>query len=674
MASTYEEKELVDNIGGSGIAADYSGYAVRASKDENGNNIMSTYATKEAVDGKANKLVPASANNLAALDTNGQLAEVALTVVNNSITAIGGKTITGTESVFLAVYNSTRGDAITAALNNNKIVISVFSDGYYNHFGFMTYSDRNNHKYGFTCIEKTSNQMEQAPGNIQFDGWFCNGAGSSWYGQHNKMVLPAPGSSDVGKVLRAYQMPNSNNYNYRLETLNLVPSSTTTDSGKMLGVDSSGNAGWLTFENLGLMKARTNLVAGPRVTYLDINVSPSSGIFAYQTNNGVQYTYYGVPYTPNTTTDGQVLMYNSNSGPYWGTVPGLPTSAVGDAGKVLTVNNSGTAEWLLPNSMIGATASTAGASGVVPAPAAGDNGKFLKGDGTWDTPTFDKNYSFIWGDSPSEVYGMFQVSVGRNQYGYSGAPRKLTQVGRAGELGYLLPEPVEGTIPVSVKDDGNNKCYALKTPAQLGLLSASNPTASDADKVLTVNAQGTPVWTAMSKSAWGTVLTDGSDPLADANGNLIFDENEVDLWTTFNGTGFGAERAAADVEGNPIVDTYAKKSEVPDVSRFQQKLITDTVTATPSVNVDNNTVTSITINAGDNISAMTINCNISEGDCPNLAVEIDNQSSTDCTITVIKNNVAGSLKQSAVTDGVVKGGKFYQLTCVGRCWTMAEFN
>lgn len=33
----------------------------------------------------------------------------------------------------------------------------------------------------------------------------------------------------------------------------------------------------------------------------------------------------------------------------------------------------------------GATSSTAGTNGLVPAPAAGDEGKFLKGDGTWDT-------------------------------------------------------------------------------------------------------------------------------------------------------------------------------------------------------------------------------------------------------------------------------------------------
>jgi hypothetical protein len=35
------------------------------------------------------------------------------------------------------------------------------------------------------------------------------------------------------------------------------------------------------------------------------------------------------------------------------------------------------------NEMVGATASTAGTAGLVPAPAAGDEDKVLKGDGTW---------------------------------------------------------------------------------------------------------------------------------------------------------------------------------------------------------------------------------------------------------------------------------------------------
>ena len=36
----------------------------------------------------------------------------------------------------------------------------------------------------------------------------------------------------------------------------------------------------------------------------------------------------------------------------------------------------------------GATSLAGGASGLVPAPAAGDNEKFLRGDGTWAVPTF----------------------------------------------------------------------------------------------------------------------------------------------------------------------------------------------------------------------------------------------------------------------------------------------
>ena len=38
------------------------------------------------------------------------------------------------------------------------------------------------------------------------------------------------------------------------------------------------------------------------------------------------------------------------------------------------------------SAMTGATSGTAGTSGLVPAPAAGDQGKFLQGDGTWATP------------------------------------------------------------------------------------------------------------------------------------------------------------------------------------------------------------------------------------------------------------------------------------------------
>lgn len=41
--------------------------------------------------------------------------------------------------------------------------------------------------------------------------------------------------------------------------------------------------------------------------------------------------------------------------------------------------------------MIGATTSTSGTRGLVPAPTTGDNEKFLRGDGTWQAP------SVVWG-------------------------------------------------------------------------------------------------------------------------------------------------------------------------------------------------------------------------------------------------------------------------------------
>jgi len=42
--------------------------------------------------------------------------------------------------------------------------------------------------------------------------------------------------------------------------------------------------------------------------------------------------------------------------------------------------------------MVGATANAAGEKGLVPKPAAGKQSSFLRGDGTWSTPT-DTTYS-----------------------------------------------------------------------------------------------------------------------------------------------------------------------------------------------------------------------------------------------------------------------------------------
>ena len=64
----------------------------------------------------------------------------------------------------------------------------------------------------------------------------------------------------------------------------------------------------------------------------------------------------------------------------------VPAPVAGDDTKYL--KGDGTwGELTLPSDMTGATSSVAGAHGLVPAPVAGDDTKYLKGDGTWDSPS-----------------------------------------------------------------------------------------------------------------------------------------------------------------------------------------------------------------------------------------------------------------------------------------------
>lgn len=63
----------------------------------------------------------------------------------------------------------------------------------------------------------------------------------------------------------------------------------------------------------------------------------------------------------------------------------------GEAGQILRWSSDGTAMWGADNNTTytafkAATASAAGGAGLVPAPAAGKQGQYLRGDGTWSTP------------------------------------------------------------------------------------------------------------------------------------------------------------------------------------------------------------------------------------------------------------------------------------------------
>lgn len=176
--------------------------------------------------------------------------------------------------------------------------------------------------------------------------------------------------------------------------------------------------------------------------------------------------------------------------------------------------------------------------------------------------------------------------------------------------------------------------------------------------------------------------------------NLQFDddyftavENSDEVNIGLNGAQFGVDESLKFVEDTASAITLGLNSTVasgritaignvpvgPDVSGYQTKLVPDTKTAAASVSVDNNKVTSIEIPSDSSIPSMAVDCTVASGECANFACEISNLSSNDCSVSVTLNGTAGAMRRSASSDGTAGAGKYYQLTCVGNCWTMAEF-
>lgn len=81
-----------------------------------------------------------------------------------------------------------------------------------------------------------------------------------------------------------------------------------------------------------------------------------------------------------------------------------------------------------------------------------------------------------------------------------------------------------------------------------------------------------------------------------------------------------------------------------------------------------NSVTNLTLTS---VSALTV---LANSGVPNFALTIDNSgNSNNVTITVKDSTDTNTLMQSVNAGNEATAGKIYQLTCVGNCWTLAEF-
>lgn len=96
--------------------------------------------------------------------------------------------------------------------------------------------------------------------------------------------------------------------------------------------------------------------------------------------------------------------------------------------------------------MTGSTASAAGAAGLAPAPSAGDQGKFLQGNGTWGTPA-----NTTYGEASSSVYGLVKIGYTASGKNY---PVQLSS----------------GKMYVNVPWTDNNTTYSQATSSALGLV------------------------------------------------------------------------------------------------------------------------------------------------------------------------------------------------------------
>jgi len=159
----------------------------------------------------------------------------------------------------------------------------------------------------------------------------------------------------------------------------------------------------------------------------------------------------------------------------------------------------------------------------------------------------------------------------------------------------------------------------------------------------------------------GAIGDEDGEEITDETGEPIADENSVSLISGYNNEKIGAERAKCDAEGNDFRQTYAKKSDIIPPVRDG-----GTITPAATVAVSNNALSSV---VNTELAAITFNLTKAVGEVANFAIEFS--TSVACAVSVTVNGSA--IKRSAATDGSTEANKFYQITCVGACWTMAEF-
>lgn len=109
---------------------------------------------------------------------------------------------------------------------------------------------------------------------------------------------------------------------------------------------------------------------------------------------------------------------------------------------------------------------------------------------------------------------------------------------------------------------------------------------------------------------------------------------------------------------------------ISDITDYKPIADGGTLTDGAIVNVPNNAISFLSSSR----STLTLNVNVDAGELPNFGVEIEANAAITLTVTkTVGNGTPEELYPSEAGGNELANGGYYQITCVGNCWTLAEF-